>query len=165
MDNITLKRIDLLHPLVRKEVKQMYEEMWQALRGRAIPRFAYTLRTFKEQDELYQIGRTKPGKIVTNAKGGQSYHNYGLAFDLVLIIDGKEASWDMITDFDGDRKSDWMECVEIAKSYGFEWGGDWAKFKDNPHFQKTFGYSIPQLLLCEKFIQDNIQYPKLSPAA
>ena len=113
----------------------------------------------KEQNELYQIGRTKAGKIVTNAKGGQSYHNYGMAFDLVLIIDGKQASWDTLKDFDGDKVSDWLECVEIAKSYGWEWGGDWAKFKDQPHFQKTFGKSIAELLVAPKFIQDNIEYP------
>jgi len=160
MDAITLKRIDLLHPLLRADVHKMYEEMCEALRGRAIPRFAYTLRTNKEQDELYQIGRTKPGKIVTNAKGGQSYHNYGLAFDLVLIIDGKTASWDTLTDFDKDNEPDWMECVAIAKKSGFEWGGDW-KFTDKPHFQKTFGKSIHDLLMSEKFIQDNISYPKI----
>ena len=158
MDTITLKRIDLLHPLLRAEAHKMYEEMWKALRVRAIPRFSHTLRTIKEQDELYQIGRTKAGKIVTNAKGGQSYHNWGLAFDLVLIIDGKDASWDTLKDFDGDKVSDWMECVTIAKKYGWEWGGEW-KFKDAPHFQKTFGKSIAQLLVGEKFMQDNISYP------
>jgi len=158
MDTITLKRIDLLHPLLRAEAHKMYEEMWKALRVRAIPRFSHTLRTIKEQDELYQIGRTKAGKIVTNAKGGQSYHNHGLAFDLVLIIDGKDASWDTLKDFDGDKVSDWMECVTIAKKYGWEWGGEW-KFKDAPHFQKTFGKSIAQLLVGEKFMQDNISYP------
>jgi len=158
MDTITLKRIDLLHPLLRAEAHKMYEEMWNALRGRAIPRFSHTLRTIKEQDELYQIGRIKPGKIVTNAKGGQSYHNHGLAFDLVLIIDGKDASWDTLKDFDGDKVSDWMECVNIVKKYGWEWGGDW-RFKDQPHCQKTFGKSITQLLVGEKFMQDNIQYP------
>jgi peptidoglycan L-alanyl-D-glutamate endopeptidase CwlK len=138
----------------------MYEEMFEALQGRAIPRLAYTLRTNKEQDELYQIGRTKPGKKVTNAKGGQSYHNYGLAFDLVLIIDGKTASWDTLTDFDGDKISDWMECVRIAEKWGFDWGGLW-KFVDAPHFQKTFGKSIHDLLVVQKFKQDNIEYPIL----
>ena len=160
MDAITLKRIDLLHPLLRADVHKMYEEMFEALQGRAIPRLAYTLRTNKEQDELYQIGRTKPGKKVTNAKGGQSYHNYGLAFDLVLIIDGKTASWDTLTDFDGDKISDWMECVRIAEKWGFDWGGLW-KFVDAPHFQKTFGKSIHDLLVVQKFKQDNIEYPIL----
>ena len=144
-DAITLKRIELLHPILREEVKTMYGEICSRLIGRVVCRFSHTLRTDKEQNELYALGRTKPGKKVTNAKGGYSYHNFGLAFDIVLIIDGKEASWDMKTDFDGDKKADWMEVVEVAKKYGWEWGGDWAKFKDAPHFQKTFGKTTAQL--------------------
>jgi peptidoglycan L-alanyl-D-glutamate endopeptidase CwlK len=98
------------------------------------------LRTFAEQDILF-----KKVPKVTNAKGGMSYHNYGLAIDIVLIIDGKTASWDVKGDFDNDRISDWMEVVEIFKQYGWEWGGNW-KFYDAPHFQKTLGYSVRQLL-------------------
>jgi peptidoglycan L-alanyl-D-glutamate endopeptidase CwlK len=41
---------------------------------------------------LYAIGRTKPGKKVTKAKGGTSYHNYGLAFDIYPFINGKTYS-------------------------------------------------------------------------
>jgi peptidoglycan L-alanyl-D-glutamate endopeptidase CwlK len=90
---------------------------------------------------------------VTNAKGGMSYHNYGLAIDIVLIIGGVAASWDIKTDFDGDGKADWIEIVNIFKSFGWEWGGDW-KFYDAPHFQKTFGKSVKELLalhLSKKF--------------
>jgi peptidoglycan L-alanyl-D-glutamate endopeptidase CwlK len=94
------------------------------------------LRTFAEQDALYAQGRTKPGDIVTKAKGGQSNHNYGFAVDIVLIIGGKTASWDTAKDWDDDKKSDWMECVEIFKLHGWSWGGDWKKFKDLPHFEK-----------------------------
>ena len=151
----------MLHPKLRDEAHKMYDEMCKALIGRAMPRFSYTLRTIKEQNELYQIGRTKAGKIVTNAKGGQSYHNYAMAFDLVLIIDNKIASWDTLKDFDGDKVSDWNECVTIAKKYGWEHGGDWVKFKDQPHFQKTFGKSIAELLVAPKFKQDNIEYPTI----
>jgi peptidoglycan L-alanyl-D-glutamate endopeptidase CwlK len=93
---------------------------------------------------LYAQGRTKAGAKVTNAKGGDSYHNYGLAIDIVLIKDGKVALWDTKSDFDGDGKSDWMECVAIFKKYGWDWGGEW-KFVDAPHFQKSFGYSIAKL--------------------
>jgi peptidoglycan L-alanyl-D-glutamate endopeptidase CwlK len=113
-------------------------------------RFSYTLRTFAEQDALYAQGRTKSGKVVTNAKGGQSYHNYGLAVDIVLIrdMDGngsfETASWDTNLDADNDGQSDWMEAVAIFKRHGWEWGGDW-KFTDMPHFQKTFGKSISWL--------------------
>lgn len=151
MDKITLERIEKLHPKVRKEARQIYDEICQALTGRAICRFAFTFRTIAEQDAIYAQGRTKPGKIVTRARGGYSWHNYGLAVDIVLIhdVDGDgdydRAVWDVKSDFDGDKISDWMEVVAIFKSYGWDWGGDW-KFSDPPHFQKTFGHSIRQLL-------------------
>jgi len=135
----------MMHPKLRKEVEQIYDEICEALNGRAMCRFAYTLRTFKEQDALYAQGRTVKGKIVTNAKGGLSMHNYGLALDIVLIMNDGSASWDIKGDFDGDRKSDWMEIVTIFKQYGWEWGGDW-KFTDYPHFQKSFGRTVRGLL-------------------
>lgn len=144
-DPITLERIKLLHPKLRDEANDIYDEICEALSGRAICRFAYTLRTFAEQDGIYAQGRTKPGKIVSNAKGGLSLHNYGLAVDIVLIVDGKEASWDVKKDFDGDSKSDWLEIVTIFKQHGWECGIDW-KFVDAPHFQKSFGYSVRDLL-------------------
>jgi peptidoglycan L-alanyl-D-glutamate endopeptidase CwlK len=109
------------------------------------------LRTFKEQDDLFAKGRTTAGKIVTNARAGLSYHNYGLAVDIALIIDNdgdgkfESASWDTKTDFDKDRKSDWLEVVTIFKQYGWTWGGDW-RFRDAPHFEKPMGYSVRQLL-------------------
>lgn len=150
-DKITLDRIKLLHPKLRDEALEMYEEMCAALTGRAMLRFAYTIRTFAEQSALYAKGRTTAGRKVTNADAGLSFHNYGLAFDIVLLVDKDgngtydSASWETNIDFDGDGISDWMEVVNIAKQYGWEWGGDW-KFLDKPHFQKTFGYSVRQLL-------------------
>lgn len=144
-DQITLDRIKQLHPKLVEEATEIYKEILESLKGRAICRFAYTLRTFAEQDALYL---KKPK--VTNAKGGQSYHNYGLAIDIVLLVDKdgngsfESASWQTNVDFDKDGVNDWMEVVKIFKSYGWEWGGDW-KFTDLPHFQKTLGYSIKQL--------------------
>lgn len=146
MDKATLDRIKLLHPKLRDEAGQIYAEICEALKGKAMCRFAYTLRTFAEQDILFNA---KPQ--VTKAKGGQSYHNYGLAIDIVLIVDKdgngsfETASWDVKSDFDGDGQSDWMEVVAIFKRHGWEWGGDW-KFYDAPHFQKTFGRSVNELL-------------------
>jgi len=150
IDKITLQRIELLHPKLRDEVHAIYKEIYNALTGSAICRFAYTLRTFAEQDALYAQGRTKTGAKVTNAKGGQSYHNYGLAIDIVLLKDNDKngtfetASWETKVDFDKDGKADWMEVVAIFKRYGWEAGIDW-KFVDAPHFQKTLGYSVAQL--------------------
>jgi len=148
-DQKTLDRIQLMHPKLRAEVAKIYDEICEALNGRAFCRFSYTLRTFREQDELYCIGRTKAGKKVTNAKGGYSYHNYGLALDIVLIVNQKTAVWDIKSDFDGDGKPDWMQVVHIFKSHGWDWGGDW-KFTDYPHFQKSFGYKISTLLEMHK---------------
>lgn len=158
MDKLTLERIELLHPLLRDEAKQIYSEICTALTGRAMCRFAYTLRTFDEQAALYAKGRTqlfdKNGKrigIVTNAKAGQSYHNYGLAVDFCLVKDVngdgnyETASWETNIDFDKDGKPDWMEVVAIFKNHGWEWGGDFKSIKDTPHFQKTFNHTIKDL--------------------
>lgn len=156
-DPITLERIQLLHPSIREDVKKAYDEICIALSGKTICRFAYTLRTFKEQDDLYAIGRTLSGNKVTNASGGKSYHNYGLALDIVLLKDTngdgtfETASWETNVDFDGDGISDWQEVVTILKQHGFDWGGNWNKFPDKPHFERTFGYSVNDLLT--KFTQ------------
>lgn len=143
-DTKTLERIALLHPKIREEVTNLYDDICLALNGKAFCRFTHTLRTFAEQNELYAQGRTKAGSKITNAKGGYSYHNYGLAIDIVLVT-GNAASYDTKKDFDGDGKADWIEVVNVFKQYGWEWGGDW-KFYDAPHFQKTFGYSVRDLL-------------------
>ncbi len=140
MDKYTEQRINKLHPSVREEVHKIIEECDKALTGKAKIRVTQALRTFKEQDDLYAIGRTKPGKKVTNARGGQSIHNYGFAVDICLIIEGKTASWDTAKDWDNDQVADWYECVKIFAKYGWDWGGNWKKFKDLPHFDKK-GYN------------------------
>jgi peptidoglycan hydrolase-like protein with peptidoglycan-binding domain len=90
-------------------------------------------RSFEEQDELYAIGRTKdPDKpVVTNAKGGESYHNFRVAFD-VVFIDGEGG-----VSYEGE----WDKLGRIGKLLGLEWGGDWSSFPDRPHFQMSKGHS------------------------
>lgn len=138
MDSVTQNRIQLLHPKLRDEVTFLVNQANAQLTKHSEVRIVQALRTIEEQNELYAQGRTKAGKKVTNAKGGQSFHNYGLALDFALLIDDKEISWDLKKDWDGDKIADWMEVVSVFKRAGWEWGGTW-KFKDNPHFQKTFG--------------------------
>jgi len=109
---------------------------------------------------------------VTNAKGGQSIHNYGLAFDIVLLIDKnkdgifEEASWNTLKDYDGDKTADWMEIVAYFKSKGWDWGGDWESFKDAPHFEFNYGFTwreLKQMVDKKLTIKDEngIIYPKL----
>ena len=153
MDNITIKKIQLLHPSVRQKTLDDYLIVNNNLLGKNIRlRFSNTYRSFEEQDNLYAIGRTVKGKRVTNGKGGLSIHNYGLAFDIVLLIDKdnngtfETASWDTLSESDNDGKPDWLEIVEYFKDRGWIWGGDWKSFPDYPHFEKTFGYTPQQLL-------------------
>lgn len=153
-DQITLNRIQYLHPEVREEAKAGYLFVNEKKFGKRIRlRFAYTHRSNKLQNDIYAQGRTLPGPIVTWVKGGYSYHNYGLAFDIVILIDWngdgifEEASWDVIADIDKDGVSDWMEVVHHFESLGWEWGGRWnPRKRDRPHFQKTFGYSTSDLM-------------------
>lgn len=141
MEKVTSERIAKLHPSVRNEVTKIITECNNLLTGRAKVRIAQGLRTNEEQDKLY-----KQRPKVTNAKGGQSIHNYGFAIDIVLIIDNKTASWDTVKDWDNDRVSDWNEVVEVFKRNGWNWGGDWKSFKDLPHFDKV-GFSDWKVLI------------------
>ncbi|AIQ54127.1 M15 family metallopeptidase [Paenibacillus sp. FSL R7-0331] len=104
------------------------------------------MRTIAEQNALYAQGRTKPGNIVTNARGGTSYHNYGLAIDFALLLpDGKNVSWDISRDGNKDKIADWQQVAQEAKKLGFAWGGDWTSFKDYSHLEMTFGLTTEQL--------------------
>lgn len=150
-ENVSGPRIARLHPKVRDEVRLLIEKAEARLPGVAI-RIVQGLRTFAEQDALYAQGRTKPGPRVTNAKGGQSIHNYGTAIDFALLYDKdgngtyESLSWDTLKDFDKDGESDWLEVVDIFEEAGWNWGGRWSSLKDNPHLEKTFGYTWKQLL-------------------
>jgi len=94
-------------------------------------------RTYAEQDELYKQGRSKPGQIVTNAKGGQSWHNFGLAFDVgIFSADGKS--------YYGESEA-YKDVGAIGESIGLEWGGRW-EFVDEPHFQyNPKGYTLAEM--------------------
>lgn len=152
-DRISEQRVSLLHPKIRDEVKALIEKAEAGFPERIAIRIVQGLRTIEEQDALYSIGRTKPGKIVTNAKGGRSYHNYGLAIDFALLYDkdGNGAyetlSWDTRADFDNDKSADWMEVVRVFEAAGYTWGGKFSTITDAPHLQKTFGYKWQQLLV------------------
>lgn len=95
-----------------------------------------TYRDIESQNALYAQGRSTDGDIVTNAKGGQSFHNYKCAFDFVPIVNGK-AQWN---DLDLFKK-----CGAIAKQVGLEWAGDWVKFKEMAHCQYTGGLTLSDL--------------------
>lgn len=94
------------------------------------------LRTFSEQDAIYAQGRSRPGKRVTNARGGQSLHNYGLALDLAPLDDDGQVSWD---------EKLYKPFGKWAKLSGLEWGGDWRNFVDLPHVQDDEGMTLAEI--------------------
>jgi len=102
-----------------------------------------TYRDNESQDALYAQGRTAPGKIVTKAKGGQSFHNYRCAFDVVPLVHGKPV-W--------DDEALWVRIGQLGKQIGLEWAGDWVTFKETAHFQYTGGKSLKQLQAGEQIV-------------
>lgn len=93
-----------------------------------------TYRSPAEQDALFAQGRTRPGKKVTKARGGQSFHNYRLAYDVVPLRNGKPV-WGT-SGADGKL---WQRVGELGEGAGLEWGGRWRGLIDLPHFQYTGG--------------------------
>lgn len=83
------------------------------------------LRTYSEQAELFAKGRTQPGAKVTNAGPGQSMHNFGLAFDIGVFVDGKYLP----------ESPQYASAGAIGKDLGLKWGGDFKSIQDQPHFE------------------------------
>ena len=91
-------------------------------------------RSIEEQNRLYVRGRTAPGRVVTNARGGSSWHNYGLAADYAFVVGG-QFTW----------SGPWRVFGRIARECGLEWGGDWSKFPDRPHIQWRKGRTLTEM--------------------
>lgn len=166
-DATSIPRVQKLHPALRDEVAATIDTIEAGFPANVKVRIVQGLRTIDEQNALFVQGRTKEGQIVTNAKGGSSFHNYGLAIDFAIMYDKdnngsfETLSWDLNYDFDKDGNADWQEVVQAFKNKGWEWGGDWHSIKDNPHLQKTFGYSWRDLFT--KYIGGDVEggYVKL----
>jgi peptidoglycan L-alanyl-D-glutamate endopeptidase CwlK len=124
------KILELLRPRIQILIKDLKKRCGEAgfyieiVRG---------LRTFEEQDDLYALGRTKPGAIATHCRGSFSFHNYGVAFDVRPLVEKDET----------DKKLElYKKAGDIGMSMGFDWGGSWEGFIDLPHFEYTAGYTI-----------------------
>jgi peptidoglycan LD-endopeptidase CwlK len=91
-------------------------------------------RSYGEQNTLFRQGRFgNPGAKVTNAKGGQSWHNFGRAWDIGIFIGGQYQT----------GSAPYKTASEVALLPGVEWGGNWTSFPDMPHYQwKTAGQKI-----------------------
>ncbi len=131
-----LKQTETKIKLLKPNVQEVTKKWLDLCEKEGLEILVYcTLRTHAEQQSLYEQGRTKPGKIVTNAQAGFSYHNYGVALDFVPMYKG-EAQWSNIPLY--------MKAIKLAESVGFE-SGCYFKIKDYPHLQYPDGKSLTQL--------------------
>lgn len=92
-------------------------------------------RTYAEQNALYEQGRGKPGPVVTNARGGYSNHNFGIAWDIGLFKDGRYL----------EESPLYKECSEIGREQGLDCGAFWSSLTDEPHFNLKTGLTLAQM--------------------
>lgn len=134
---INSRKLEDLHPRVQEKCSQLI----LACRNVGIDILVTsTYRDHESQNALYAQGRTSPGNKVTNAKGGESFHNYRLAFDVVPLTNGKPV-WDT----KGPALEIWNKIGALGVSIGLEWAGNWKTFKEFPHFQFTEGLTLKDL--------------------
>jgi peptidoglycan L-alanyl-D-glutamate endopeptidase CwlK len=137
---INSRKIEDLHP----KVQEMARKFLERCKAEGIDILVTcTYRDHEAQNSLYALGRTvltsggQKVRKVTNARGGQSFHNYRLAFDVVPLRNGKPV-W-------GTAGADihlWMRVGNIGEEAGLEWAGRWKRFREFPHFQYTGGHSL-----------------------
>lgn len=127
---ISSRKLEDLHP----KVKGLCEKFIASCDKQGIDiLITSTYRDAESQNELYAQGRTVPGRIITRAKAGQSFHNWRVAFDFCPLVNGKP-NWSDLALYN--------KCGEIAESVGLEWAGRWKKFNELAHCQYTGGLSL-----------------------
>lgn len=138
MNQSSEARLAKVHPVLATKVRELITALGDT--GLTVE-VVQGLRTYEEQDMLFAQGRTRKGPKVTNAKGGQSNHNFGLAVDLCPFVNGQPA-WELESAFD--------RIGAEAARLGLEWGGNWPKFPDRPHVQLA---NAPSLMICRKIYE------------
>ena len=138
LDKVSIEKLKTIYPDIAERFLKVYEDM--LLHHQLVLRVTDGFRSIERQNKLYEIGRTKTKlSPVTNARGGDSLHNYGCAIDICFV--GKDPY------LDNHPKSDflWKEFGRIAKIHGFIWGGDFSYLIDRPHIQLTYGVTLPEI--------------------
>lgn len=140
-----MRDMKLCHPRLQLLAAQWIKEC--ADQG-LIVAISETMRTAAEQDALYAQGRTKPGAIVTNAKGSEyrSQHQWGIAFDFYILMD-IDGDGTVSDDNYNDNTGVFKRAASIAKSLGLAWGGDWKGLVDKPHMYLPDWGSTPTKLI------------------
>ena len=134
MNTASEKRLAQVNPELARRVRTLVSKL--AGQGYKLE-VTQGLRTVEEQNALYAQGRTRRGVPVTDARGGYSYHNYGLAVDFALVMPNGKLGWP-------EPHPVWAAIGREAALHGLEWGGSWRK-PDLPHVQLK---PVPPVSLC-----------------
>jgi peptidoglycan L-alanyl-D-glutamate endopeptidase CwlK len=147
LDSRSEQKIRTLHLPVQRAARRALQSL--AAAGITAKIISGT-RTYAEQDALFEIGRSKPGDRVTNARGGESNHNFGLAWDIGIWVDGfydgKRTPPDKALEKRADDQYQSASSAILGLSIaGLEWGGNWASLKDFPHYQLAGGLTVSRV--------------------
>lgn len=132
MDAISKARLQLINPRLATAVEKLDEILTLE---KISFRVVQALRSWDEQEKLYAQGRTAPGKIVTQAAGGHSWHNFGLAVDLAIMEENGQIDWNA-------AHPAWQRMIQVGEMLGMYSGSHFRTFPDNPHFQMTGRFPI-----------------------
>ncbi len=129
-DSTTERHLRTLQPSAQRQARAFMRRVLAA----GIPaRILSGTRTYAEQDVLYRKGRFgDAASIVTNARGGFSNHNFGIAWDIGIFDHGKYLGNSPL----------YRQAAAVGKAPGIEWGGDWTSFVDLPHYQLATGVGL-----------------------
>ena len=131
-----------LHPHVRA----MAEELLAQCTAAGIPlTVTFTLRSPATQAALYARGRTRSGPIVTNARAGHSFHNFGLALDVVPTELLALPRWGDMPEHQARTDALWATVGAIGAAIGFRWGGTFRTITDRPHFEWSGGLTLADI--------------------
>lgn len=127
MNQISQERLKLVYPRLADKINQLSTRL--AVEGIYIA-VVQGLRTIAEQQAIFEQGRSAPGKIVTNAPGGHSWHNFGLSVDCAIENPDCSIDWNA-------NHPQWKRMEQIGVSLGMTSGANWVRIVDAPHFQLT----------------------------
>jgi peptidoglycan L-alanyl-D-glutamate endopeptidase CwlK len=154
MDNASIALIQTAHPTEQANMLAAYNACVANTPANVHPSVVQVYRSIAESDRLYQLGRDADGnvidesEVVSDAKGGQSWHNYGLAIDIEMIRDGQGV------DFDNTPAAaalaaadpDYAVIINTMATFGYTWGGNFpGNFRDVPHFENKRGQLLSDL--------------------
>ena len=125
MDNLSEARLQLVCPALAAKIRAL------AIAVTTEPiRVTQGLRSWADQQKLYDQGRTTPGEIVTQAAPGHSWHEFGLAVDVAPFDAAGQPDWNL-------QHPIWRTIIRVGESLGLYSGDEFCRLKDDPHFQLT----------------------------